>query len=95
MDGALYGSILPVLKTFGDLNIMDLVNSFSICMHKFFGLAKPTGVVLTNETFDKFIFDSVTNKIEYLDMTDRLTITGTRSGHSAILSLKMLEVFNL
>lgn len=95
MDGALYGPLLPVLKTFGDRNIMDVVNSVAISLQKFFGMPIPGGVVLTNEAFDKQVFDDECEMIEYVSMYDRLTITGTRSGHKALLAYKIFQTLEM
>ena len=80
MDGALYGSVLPVLKTFGDKNIMDYVHSISISLHKFFGMPMAAGVVLTSEEKDDKVFGDVCDIVECLTMYDRLTVSGSRTG---------------
>lgn len=56
LDGALYGSILPIVRSFGDKNIMDYVNSFSLSMHKFFGMPLAAGIIMTNEKFYEDVF---------------------------------------
>jgi histidine decarboxylase len=95
MDGALYAPVLPVLKTFGDRKILDLVHSLSFSMHKFFGMPLSAGVVLTSEEYDHQVFGQDCDMVEYVAMQDRLTVTGTRSGLKVLLAHKLLETYKI
>lgn len=95
MDGALYGSVLPIMKTFGDKNIMDYCNSISISLHKFFGMPMAAGVVLTSEEQDDKVFGEDCDMVEYVTMQDRLTVSGTRSGQFAAMAHRILETLKM
>jgi len=77
------------------VNVFGVVHSVSLSLHKFFGMPMTAGLVLTYEDFDAKVFSEDCEMVEYVTMLDRLTITGTRSGHKALLAYRILQTLKL
>lgn len=79
-DAALSGIYLSQLAPHHPFDIRDGADSISISGHKFVGAPFPCGIVITKRSHREKLGES----ISYIGTQDT-TITGSRSGHAAIL----------
>eukprot|EP00347_Sterkiella_histriomuscorum_P004325 403360874 len=93
VDGAMYGPTLPILKQYGEKSrsITECgIDTFTISLWKFMGVQIPCGVALSTKSFTDKAFED-DNFIEYVQMQDKLALSGTRSGIAAASSLNVLK----
>ncbi|RYQ93109.1 hypothetical protein HN51_056347 [Arachis hypogaea] len=79
-DGALFGIMLPFLKSGGPkITFKKPIGSITISGHKFLGCPIPCGVVIARLNY----INALSRDIGYIASRDA-TITGSRSGHAPI-----------
>eukprot|EP00123_Amoebidium_parasiticum_P009028 comp19174_c0_seq1/m.21872 comp19174_c0_seq1/g.21872 ORF comp19174_c0_seq1/g.21872 comp19174_c0_seq1/m.21872 type:complete len:469 (-) comp19174_c0_seq1:445-1851(-) len=78
-DGALFGLMLPFVKSAPQVTFKKPIGSVSVSGHKFVGCPTPCGVVITRQTHIK----KLSQEIEYLNSKDA-TIMGSRNGHAPL-----------
>jgi hypothetical protein len=78
-DGALFGMMMPFLRTAPMVSFRKPIGSVSVSGHKFVGAPVPCGVVITR--FRHVL--ALSSDVEYLNSRDA-TIMGSRNGHAPI-----------
>ncbi|MED6138655.1 hypothetical protein PIB30_076466 [Stylosanthes scabra] len=78
-DAALFGIMLPFLKSGPKITFKKLIGSITISGHKFLGCPIPCGVLITRLNY----MNALSRDIGYIASRD-VTITGSRSGHAPI-----------
>jgi len=78
-DGALFGMMMPFIKSGPMVSFKKPIGSVSVSGHKFVGAPVPCGVTMTRMRHVM----ALSSEIEYLNSRDA-TIMGSRNGHAAI-----------
>jgi histidine decarboxylase len=78
-DGALFGMMIPFVKSAPMVTFRKPIGSISVSGHKFVGAPVPCGVVMTRLRHIR----GVSSDVEYLNSRDA-TIMGSRNGHAPI-----------
>jgi len=78
-DGALFGMMMPFIKSAPMVTFKKPIGSVSVSGHKFVGAPVPCGVVMTRMR----LVMALSSDVEYLNSRDA-TIMGSRNGHAAI-----------
>lgn len=79
VDGALFGLMLPFIRSGPLVSFHKPIGSISVSGHKFIGAPVPCGVVMTRKRH----IEKMSSNIEYLNSKDA-TIMGSRNGHAAL-----------
>lgn len=79
-DAALVGGYAPFMESRPHFDFADGADSIAVSGHKFIGMPFPCGVVMVRASRRKLVGDDVA----YIGTPDT-TITGSRSGHAALL----------
>ncbi|NBX92909.1 MAG: histidine decarboxylase [Proteobacteria bacterium] len=85
-DGALFGTMLPLLEGAPRVDFSCGIDSIAISGHKFFGSPIPCGVVLTRKTNTHFI----QNTVQYINSFDS-TVSGSRDGFSVLILWQVMK----
>lgn len=78
-DGALFGLMIPFIRSAPMVTFKKPIGSMSVSGHKFVGAPIPCGVVITRLRYIK----ALSSDVEYLNSRDA-TIMGSRNGHAPI-----------
>lgn len=78
-DGALFGLMIPFVKSAPMVTFKKAIGSVSVSGHKFVGAPVPCGVVITRKRYVM----ALSSEVEYLNSRDA-TIMGSRNGHAPI-----------
>jgi len=78
-DGALFGLMIPFVKSAPMVSFKKPIGSISVSGHKFMGSPVPCGVVITRKSH----IMAMASNVEYLNSRDA-TIMGSRNGHAPI-----------
>jgi len=78
-DGALFGLMIPFVKSAPMVTFKKPIGSISVSGHKFIGSPVPCGVVMTRQRH----IMALSSNVEYLNSRDA-TIMGSRNGHAPI-----------
>ncbi|CDW74185.1 histidine decarboxylase [Stylonychia lemnae] len=92
-DAAMYGPTLPFLQQLGDKSnkIIECgLDTIAISLWKFLGVQVPCGVALSTRNFTDLAFED-DNFIEYVQMQDKVALSGTRSGIAAASALNVMK----
>jgi histidine decarboxylase len=86
VDAALMGAVIPIIKPFGDVDILRDCNvkTIAISGHKFFGSVCICGVVLTTASFLAECFEQRDVSVRYLTGLHDMTPSGSRSGFNVL-----------
>jgi histidine decarboxylase len=86
VDAALMGAIIPIIKPFGDADILrdHDVKTIDITGHKFFGSICICGVLLTTASFFAECFQQRDVSVRYLTGLHDMTPSGSRSGFNIL-----------
>ncbi|NDG26286.1 MAG: histidine decarboxylase [Proteobacteria bacterium] len=85
-DGALFGTMLPLLEGAPRVDFSCAIDSIAISGHKFLGSPIPCGVVLTR----KSKIQLVQNAVEYIKSFDS-TVSGSRDGFSVLVLWQVIK----
>lgn len=78
-DGALFGLMMPFIRSSPMVTFKKPIGSMSVSGHKFIGAPIPCGVIITRLRYIK----ALSSNVEYLNSRDA-TIMGSRNGHAPI-----------